>query len=115
MKKRLRKKHRRGEFRQLGFELGFSTPAQWDEAAALAFWDDFILNAVEANGLAYGGGCGRRWDGFVIGLRERASVAPEQRAALEAWLRARSDITELAVGRLIDAWNDEGEIAARAT
>jgi uncharacterized protein YggL (DUF469 family) len=53
MRKRLRKKKHVGEFQELGVELEMTLRAgvDFDE-----FLDAFLCDAVEANGLAFGGG-----------------------------------------------------------
>lgn len=103
MKRRLRKKLRRGEYRELGFELCFALPEHWDEETQLQFWDRAI-EQIEALGLAIGGAVGPRWDVVVTSLADRASVTAAQREALLAWLAADPDISALQAGPLIDAW-----------
>jgi len=103
MNKRQRKKHRRGEFRELGFELRFCTPEAWSEDEQEAFWVECIRH-VEALGLAVGGGSGVCWDVFVTGLRGRDSVSPAQRQALLDWLAAHPGVSKIWAGRLEDAW-----------
>ncbi len=53
MRKRLRKKKHLKEFREYGVSLVVEIH---DGTEFHAFLDDFILKAVEANGLAFGGG-----------------------------------------------------------
>jgi len=103
MNKRQRKKHRLGEFQQLGFELRFGTPQDWTDAEQNAFWDECIAR-VESLGLAVGGGAGVTWDVFVTALRDRGSVTSEQRASLLAWLAAHPGVSQIEAGSLEDAW-----------
>lgn len=109
MNKRIRKKHRLGEFQELGFELVFSTPESWTEADHDAFWLDFI-EALERLDLGYGGGGRERWEGFVTRLDGRGSVTEEQRAGLVEWLEGRDGISEVRASTLKDAWYGEPEM-----
>ncbi len=41
---------------------------------------------------------------------KRGSVSEEQRAAVEAWLKGRSELTKIEVSPLLDAWYPEKPI-----
>lgn len=99
--RRLRKKLRVGEFQEFGFSLSARVK---DTAEAEALGDRFILEAMDANGLLFGGYTGDYLEGFVC-LYGRGSVSEEQRAAVEAWLRAQPGLEEVTVGPLEDAWH----------
>lgn len=59
--RRTRKKLRVGEFRQSGFDVSLRLRDTLREDELMRFWDAFILDAIERNGMAFGG-----WtDGFV--------------------------------------------------
>ena len=103
MKKRLRKKQRVGEFRQMGFEVRFKVRDVVPDSRLDAFWDNFISEAVEANGLMCAGGCGREWDLFVTPAG-RATATDTHRARVETWLRDRNDVEQIEIGDLQDAW-----------
>lgn len=103
MKKRLRKKQRVGEFRQMGFEVRFKVRDVVPDSRLDAFWDTFIGEAVEASGLVCAGGCGREWDLFVTPAG-RATATDRHRATVEAWLRDRNDVEQIEIGDLQDAW-----------
>ena len=105
MNRRLRKKHRVGEFTERGFELRFAIPTHWDETEQLRFWDRAI-ERIESLGLAVGGGVGTRWDVFVTRLADRGSVSRAQRQALMESLAADPDVSALHVGPLVNAWSD---------
>ncbi len=95
---RLRKKLRLGEFQQLGFETLLRFRPELTDAEQAAFFDAFLAEAIEASGLTFGG-----WEaGFVAPVQGSASEA--QREAVRAWLAARPELAEFAVGPLIDAW-----------
>ncbi len=102
MKKRLRKKRRLGEFQELGFEVTFECNAALAEEVLGAFID----GAIEANGLAAGGGGADLQSFFVTSARRRCSANEMQRAAVESWLTANSRVLKSAVGPLRDAWYD---------
>ncbi|WP_122435302.1 YggL family protein [Pseudomonas viridiflava] len=104
--RRLRKKLCVDEFQELGFELNLDFKQELDDQAIDAFLDAFLKEAMEANGLGYVGG-----DDFgLVCLNKRGSVSEEQRAAVEAWLKGRSELTEVTVSPLIDVWYPENEI-----
>jgi uncharacterized protein YggL (DUF469 family) len=103
VKKRLRKKLRLGEFQELGFEVRFRLPDDFNEADLDAFWDAFIAEAIEGAGLMCGGGCGREWDVFVS-RSQRQSATEEDRRAIAAWLEGHGQIADIHIGPLVDAW-----------
>ena len=102
--RRLRKKLRVGEFRELGFELAFEIRATVDDDAVFALLDALVEEAIEANGLRIAGlYVPDRRQRAQVALERPGSVTPEQRAAVEAWLTARAEVTNLSVGPLVDA------------
>jgi hypothetical protein len=108
MRKRLRKKLRRGEFRELGFALGFRIRADAHLDAVDRFMDSFLTDGVEARGLAFLGGGREEWTGFVM-AGGRGSVSEGQRAELLTWLRARRDVEAVRAGPLVDMWHSPEE------
>lgn len=54
--RRLRKKLRIGEFQEFGFGVSFQLRPELPKEELENFWDAFILEAIERNGLVYGGG-----------------------------------------------------------
>ena len=105
---RLRKKLCVDEFQELGFELNLDFKEDLSEAAIDAFLDAFLKEAMEANGLGYVGGD----DYGLVCLQKRGSVSDEQRAAVEAWLKTRSELTKYEVSPLLDVWYPEKPINA---
>jgi uncharacterized protein YggL (DUF469 family) len=104
--RRLRKKLCVDEFQELGFELNLEFKEDLDDAAIDAFLDAFLTEAMDANGLDYVGG-----DDFgLVCLAKRGSVSEEQRATVEAWLKAREELTKVEVSPLQDAWYPEKPI-----
>ena len=103
MNKRLRKKLRVGEFRELGFELRLSLVPGLTEGAVEDALDDFIGDAIEDQDLAVGGGFGEHWNFFVTSMKP-GSVTEEQRAAVIAWLEKDPRFTNVQASPMIDAW-----------
>lgn len=106
--RRLRKKLCVDEFQELGFELNLEFKEDMDDEAVDAFLDDFLTEAMDANGLDYVGG----EDFGLVCKAERGSVTEEQRAAVEAWLKGRSEVTTVEVSPLLDAWYPEKPVNA---
>ena len=106
--RRLRKKLCVDEFQELGFELNLEFKEDLSEEAVDAFLEDFLNEAMDANGLDYVGGD----DYGLVCLAERGSVTEEQRASVEAWLKGRSEVTKVEVSALLDAWYPEKPINA---
>jgi uncharacterized protein YggL (DUF469 family) len=106
MKKRLRKKKRVGEFQEFGFKLGFEMDATLSNEERNALLDAFIKEAIESNGLEFGGGgSGSVWDGFAAANRHRGSAAERHREAVRNWLEGNRKITGFWIGELRDAWH----------
>ena len=105
--RRLRKKLHLGEFQQLGFEISIDLKPDLASDELDRFLDQFILDAIEKNGLAYGGGT----SGGFITMWKRGSVSEAHRAVVEDWLRRRHEVVAVTVGRLVDAWYSEDEPA----
>ena len=103
MNKRLRKKKRIGEFRELGFRVQFETPGLNKEQTD-ALCDRWLAEAIESQGLICGGACGPvEWDGFVQ-LDHRGSATDEHRQAVTKWLESQTSVKKVQVSPLIDAW-----------
>ena len=106
--RRLRKKLCVDEFQELGFELNLDFKEGLDDEAVDAFLDAFLTEAMDGNGLDYVGG-----DDFgLVCKATRGSVTAEQRAAVEAWLKTRSELTKAEVSPLLDVWYPEKPINA---
>lgn len=105
MKKRLRKKLRVGEFKELGFYVRFRLPEDISDDELDTVLDQFIEVAIEGNGLEFGGGGDTEWEGFVA-VNGRGSVTEDQREKVIAWLSGNPKIVEHEVSELIDAWHD---------
>lgn len=97
--RRLRKKLHIDEFQELGFEVAFRLRDGLSADEMGAFWDAFIGDAIEGNGLLYGGST----RGMAC-LRKRGSANEQHREAVRSWLAGRSEVSETEVGPLIDVW-----------
>lgn len=65
----------------------------------------FIREAIEANGLVFGGGGAHNsWDGFATLDAARGSVSEAQRKRVIKWLSDHPMILEYEVSPLCDAW-----------
>jgi hypothetical protein len=87
----------------MGFEVQFQAAADMREEVFDAFIDAFLEQAVEANGLMFGGGGGREWKGFVT-LERRGSATDGHRQLVQRWLTSQSELVAYQVGPLVDAW-----------
>ena len=105
--RRLRKKLCVDEFQELGFELNLEFKEDLSDEAIDAFLDAFLDDAMDANGLDYVGGD----DYGLVSKADRGSVTEEQRAAVEAWLKGRDELTKIEVSPLLDAWYPEKPVA----
>ncbi|WP_462379432.1 50S ribosome-binding protein YggL [Pseudomonas sp. Marseille-QA0892] len=104
MKRRLRKKLYLGEFQEHAFELKVSFKEALDDDALGAFLDDFV-NLVEGRSLDYIGGFDPKWlEGTIMANKRYHSPTDEDRQALQDWLKARDEVTEVEVSELFDAW-----------
>jgi uncharacterized protein YggL (DUF469 family) len=103
--RRLRKKLHLGEFQQLGFEVSITLKPDLGIDALDHLLDEFILEAIEKNKLAFGGGT----DGGFITTWKRGSASEAHRATVENWLSQRSEVVSVTLGPLVDAWYPEAE------
>ncbi|MCL8306744.1 MULTISPECIES: 50S ribosome-binding protein YggL [Pseudomonas] len=96
---------------ELGFELNLEFKEDLSDEAIDAFLDAFLAEAMDANGLDYVGG-----DDFgLVCLAKRGSVSEEQRAIVEAWLKGRSELTNIELSPLLDAWYPDKPINTQAS
>ncbi|MGB4073016.1 YggL family protein [Pseudomonas sp.] len=104
--RRLRKKLCVDEFQELGFELNLNFKQDLADEAIDSFLEQFLRDAMTANGLGYVGG-----DDFgLVCLSKRGSVNAEQRAAVEAWLKGRDELVDFTASPLIDVWYPDNSI-----
>ena len=102
--KRLRKKLFIEEFKVLGFEIDMSFTETITDNAMNDFFDDFLENVIEANGVVFGGGGNKEgFSGFVVPAARYESATEEQRTLVSEWLNKNTLIAEHKVGDLMDA------------
>ncbi|MDD2526244.1 MAG: 50S ribosome-binding protein YggL [Bacteroidales bacterium] len=104
MKKRLRKKLHKAEFKELGFELQFDLPdSTLSQDDYLEFCLRFLKEAIEENGLLCVGGIGVGGRLMIV-KQSRGSVTEEQRAIVVNWLNNEPLVQNVRVGEFRDAW-----------
>jgi uncharacterized protein len=102
-KRQLKKKHL-GEFQELGFMIEAQLAGSPSEAERNALLHRFLSEAIEANGLAFGGGYGDDFSGFVVSGKAYGKVDENHRALVQAWLGKQAALSDVKVGELRDAW-----------
>jgi uncharacterized protein YggL (DUF469 family) len=98
MNRRLRKKLRRGEFRELAFPVYFETP-DVDQAA---FWDAWIDTIEALNLRCSGGGKAETWEFVVSAPNDSCIVSGE--AQVIYWLHHQPSVKSIRIGRIFDLW-----------
>ena len=109
MRKRLRKKRRLAEFRESIFGVRFSLSDGLAPGTDDEFLWRFLDGAVEANGLACGGGGqGAAWE-FCVQLAGRGSPSEAQRLAVGTWLGQQAEVRAYELGDFFDGWHGPDE------
>ena len=101
---RQRKKKHVGEFQELGFMVEAKLATPLSEQERDAFLGRFLAEAIEANGLGFGGGLNEEFEGFVVSEKPYGKVDESQRALIITWLNQQSVLTDVQVGPVRDAW-----------
>lgn len=101
--RRLRKKLRVDEFRIMGFPVVVSLRDSLSMEEGNAFWDRFILEAIELRGLQYGGLA----EGYAIREAD-VSATDDDREYVRAWLMNQPEVTGCEIGQLSDAYGARG-------
>lgn len=104
--RRLRKKLHLGEFQELGFFYEATIKDGIDEHA---FIDALLSEAIEPNGLGFGGWVG----GGAVSRQSRGSVSEEERQAVLDWLARRPEVLSLSATALVDMWHGVTDTHAR--
>lgn len=105
MKKRVRKKLFKGEFKEMGFHIRFRFVEEMTDEDLETVLNQFLTEAIENNGLDFGGSGHHEWIGFVS-LEQRGSVTEEQRKTVADWLGAHEKVVEHDLSDLRDTWHD---------
>ncbi|WP_426170945.1 YggL family protein [Pseudoduganella sp. R-34] len=102
-KRQLKKKHL-GEFQELGFLVEAQIVGQLSMAEHNALIHQFLDEAIEPNGLAFGGGYNDDFGGIVVSNKAYGKVEEHHRTLVQEWLAKQSKLTDVKVGELRDAW-----------
>lgn len=103
--RRLRKKMHIDEFQELGFSVAWNFPAGTSEEIIDKTVDDFILEVVAANHLAFDGSGYLAWEGLIC-MEQIGKCTPEHQALVKQWLESKQ-LENIRVNDLFDVWWDE--------
>ncbi len=103
MKKRLRKKRHLGEFAEWGTPISIVRTHKGDFDS---FLDNFIEQAIERNGLYFGGGGKEDYLDGVIELGKKSDGPEERLKKILEWLANHKDIESYVIGNMIDLWHE---------
>jgi uncharacterized protein len=81
----------------------FTLVKKMDSNAIDIFCDRFLVEAIEAYNLVFGGGIGEETEGFVS-LRNRGSTTELHRQHVETWLITKPELYNFEIGALKNAW-----------
>ncbi len=104
MKKRLRKKYRVGEFRELCFHFSFDYKGDVEAPECEQFLHAFVEECIEANGLNCDGSITESGCNITAKAENPVLTNEEQRQAVKSWLEAREDVELQSFSELEDAW-----------
>jgi uncharacterized protein YggL (DUF469 family) len=91
------------EFKLMGFSVAVSLRDSMSIEEGNAFWDRFILEAIEQRDLQYGGLA----EGYA--MREAdVSATDEDTEHVRAWLMSQPEVTACEIGQLSDAYGARG-------
>lgn len=105
--RRLRKKLHIEEFKELGFTVSWSFEEGTTEETLDNIVDQFILEAIQPNGLAYEGSGYLNWKGIIC-TQKLGNCTEEHRDIVTKWLNERG-LKSVKTSPLIDIWWDELE------
>jgi len=100
--RRIRKKLRVDEYQELGFDVAWKLADDFDSDAVDAFISKFFAEAIEPNGLGFGGEGDVLWHGLIC-TQKLGKCTDEHRASVEKWLK-ENGATAVAVSDLYDVW-----------
>lgn len=104
MKKRLRKKYRVGEFRELCFEFSIEYKGDVNAPECMKFLEALIEDCIEANDLDCEGSINIDGCNIVARATDPTKTSQAQLEAVKSWLEAREDVTVLSFSELEDYW-----------
>lgn len=100
--RRLRKKLRVEEYQELGFDIGFKLDDKSTDAEVDTFMSQFFAQAIEPQGLGFGGEGDTLWHGLVC-TQKLGKCTEEHRTSIEKWLTANG-AKAVSVSALYDVW-----------
>lgn len=100
--RRLRKKLRVDEYQELGFDIGFKLDEKSSHEQVDAFINKFFSEAIEPQGLGFGGEGDTLWHGLVC-TQKLGKCTEENRTNVEKWLTTNG-ATTVSVSELYDVW-----------
>ena len=101
---RQRKKKHVGEFQEVGFMIEAQLSQALSQQERDAFLNRFLNEAIEANGLGFGGGLDDDFGGFVVSEKAYCKLDESQRSLVIAWLNQQTMLKYVQVVPLRDAW-----------
>ncbi len=104
MKKRLRKKYRVGEFRELSFSFSFEYKGDVNSDACGEFLNELVNNCIAAQGLDCDGYMTAEGCRLVLSASNPCETSDAHRAAVKTWLDSRDDIDVSEFTELEDLW-----------
>lgn len=102
--RRLRKKMRIDEFQELGFSVKWTFPENTPIEEVDSFVDDFILNVIEPNGLAFDASGYLSWEGLIC-LQQIGKCTEDHRQLVENYLKEKN-MQDVQTSELFDVWWD---------
>lgn len=100
--RRLRKKLRVDEFKEVGFDVAWQLQETITSEELDAFIDQFFAEVIQPNGLGFGGEGDTLWHGLIC-TQKLGSCTEEHRSAVEKWLKDNG-ATTVSVSELYDVW-----------
>lgn len=100
--RRLRKKLRLDEFKELGFDVAWQFNEDISNEGVDAFIDLFFAQVIQPHGLSFGGEGDTLWHGLIC-LQKSGSCTDEHRQAVASWLQDNG-VKSVAVSELYDVW-----------
>ena len=100
--RRLRKKLRVDEFKEVGFDVAWQLQDGITSEELDAFIDKFFAEVIKPSGLSFGGEGDTLWHGLIC-THAIGSCTEEHRTAVDTWL-TDNGATSVAVSDLYDVW-----------
>jgi len=100
--RRLRKKLRVDEYQELGFDIGFQLDEKSSDEQVDVFMNQFFAEAIESQGLGFGGEGDTLWHGLVC-TQKLGRCTEEHRNNVEQWL-TKNGAKTVSVSALYDVW-----------